>query len=81
VGPVLLEYRQELPPAVSALADELARISKWLRKESEFALHGDVDLVPTAEYGAKDARRAIADARTAVGAAEACLKTEGGMFR
>jgi len=25
----------------------LVRISRWLRKEREFALRGDVDLIPT----------------------------------
>lgn len=77
VGPVILEYRQELPPEVAALAEELARVSKWLRKEREFALYGEVDLVPTAEYGAEDARRAMKDATTVVRAAGLCIEPQG----
>ncbi len=73
VGRVLLEYRRELPPEVGALAERLARISKWLRKEREFALYGEIDLVPTVEYGEEEARRAMTDARIAVEAAEACV--------
>ena len=74
VGRVLLEYRRELPAEVGALAEELARISKWLRKEREFAFYGDVDFVPTAEYGKKEAQRAMTDARVAVEAAEAGVR-------
>lgn len=47
VGGLLLEYRDRLPPAAEKKADRLARISKWLRKEREFAFYGDVDFIPT----------------------------------
>lgn len=71
VGPVVVSYQSELPPEVAPLAPELARVSKWLGKEREFAFYGDADLVPTAEYTEDEARRAMEDARLVVKAAEA----------
>ncbi len=69
VGGLLVEYRDKLPPQVSGRAEALAEISKWLRKEREFALYGDVDFIPTAEYTRADAQRALDGAREAVEAA------------
>lgn len=47
VSYLLLEHQERLPPEVSRTLPELVRISRWLRKEREFALRGDVDLIPT----------------------------------
>ncbi len=47
VSCLLLEHQERLPPKVSRALPELVRISRWLRKEREFALRGDVDLIPT----------------------------------
>lgn len=58
VGPVVLEYRDRFPEEVRADLEELARISKWLRKEREFSFYGDVDFIPTLEYTEEHARRA-----------------------
>ncbi len=69
VGPVLLEQAALFPADLQALLPELARISKRLRKEREFSFYGDIDFVPTREYGSGDAQRAIDDARTVVEAA------------
>jgi len=74
VGPLILEYRHELPPEVARVTDDLARISKELRKEREFALYGAPDFIPTAEYGEEHARRALDGARTVVRAAESCIE-------
>jgi len=70
VGYLVVEYSDRLPPEVAGKATELARISKWLRKEREFALYGDVDFIPSLEYSLGDATRALTDARTVVEAAE-----------
>jgi HEPN domain-containing protein len=53
-------------PDVQAELSDLARISKWLRKEREFPFYGDVDFIPTLEYTEEDARRARADAQRVV---------------
>ena len=62
VGPILSEQAQRFPEATRALLPELVRISHWLRKEREFSFYGDVDFIPTEQYSAEDADRAIADA-------------------
>jgi hypothetical protein len=66
VGGLLLEFQDRLPLEVAREAAALAGISKWLRKEREFAFYGDIDFIPTEEYTAQDAARAIRDARFVV---------------
>jgi HEPN domain-containing protein len=44
VGPILLEQSDLFPGTARHLLPELARISKWLRKEREFSFCGDIDL-------------------------------------
>lgn len=62
VGYLVVEYSDRLPKKVKANATRLESISKWLRKEREFAFYGDVDFIPTEEYTGQDAARAIEDA-------------------
>ena len=63
VGHLIVEYAGRLPKEVAANADQIASISKWLRKEREFSFYGDVDLIPTEEYTREDGIRARDDAR------------------
>jgi len=74
VGYLLLEYRERLPKEVQEKADTLAAISKWLRKEREFAFYGDVDFIPTLEYSREDGERAVRDARFVVEAARLVIR-------
>jgi HEPN domain-containing protein len=67
VGPLLLQYRDRLPPSVGAGAERLAEISHRLRKEREFAFYGDEDFIPTDEYTREQAAEAVEDARWVVG--------------
>ena len=69
VGPLILEYRDRLPSQVWHDADRIAEASRWLRKEREFSFYGEVDLIPTEQYGIEDAERALADDRFVVGRA------------
>lgn len=62
VGPILLEQARLFPDVIKLLLPELARISKWLRKEREFSFYGDIDFIPTEQYSEQDASRAVADA-------------------
>jgi len=62
VGPILLEQAGAFAPDIRAKLPRLAEISRWLRKEREFAFYGDIDFIPTEQYSAVDAERAIADA-------------------
>ena len=77
VGDLILEYRGMFPGEVAAQADLLREISRWLRKEREFAFYGEVDFVPTLEYRAEDAERAMTNAQTAVDAARLSIPLPG----
>lgn len=70
VGGLLLEYRDRLPEEVEKAAEILAGISKWLRKEREFAFYGDIDFIPHLEYAPEDGERARHDAQFVVHMAE-----------
>lgn len=70
VGGLLVEFKDRLPPEVAGQAEKMAAISKWLRKEREFAFYGDVDFIPTEEYTRRDAERALRDARLVLEMAE-----------
>lgn len=62
VGGLLVEYRDKFPPAVAAELDDVALVSRRLRKERELAFYGDVDFIPTEAYTADDSMRAIREA-------------------
>jgi HEPN domain-containing protein len=62
VSSILADQAQLFPEQIRVALPELSRISKWLRKERELSFYGDVDFIPTQEYGLEDARRAQRDA-------------------
>lgn len=66
VSAVLLAERDRLPEAVRDGLDELARISKDLRRDRELAFYGAEDLTPTGFYSRQDAERARLAARHTV---------------
>jgi HEPN domain-containing protein len=66
VGALLLEHRDRLPKEVHEDLPQLAKASKWLRKEREFSFYGADDFVPTDEYGEDEARAALLAADLAV---------------
>ncbi|MPZ17931.1 MAG: HEPN domain-containing protein [Luteitalea sp.] len=74
VGELLKQHRDRLPADVTADVDQLASISAWLRKEREFAFYGDIDFIPTEQYGETEAQRAVDDARIAVQRAELVIE-------
>ena len=74
VGGLICEYRDKFPTAVAARAESLAAVSKWLRKEREFAFYGDVDFIPTLEYTRRDADRAKADLELVLRAARQVIQ-------
>ena len=63
VGGLIVAHKRLLPAMVGRGAARMAEISKRLRKERELAFYGDLDFIPTEEYTAADASRAIRDAR------------------
>ncbi|MGB9859637.1 MAG: HEPN domain-containing protein [Moorellaceae bacterium] len=66
VGYLLVDFKERFPEEVQVEIEKMAKISKWLRKEREFAFYGDVDFIPTEEYTEDEAQRAIEDAQLVV---------------
>ena len=73
VGPILLEQSSTFEADMQQRLPRLAEISRWLRKEREFAFYGDIDFIPTEQYTVADAERAIADANEVLEAARAVI--------
>ncbi len=69
VGALLREHATRVPSISTAELDRLAATSAWLRKEREFSFCGDIDFIPTEQYDATVAMRAIEGARECVAAA------------
>ena len=66
VGGIILEHIERFPQDTHDALRECAKISKALRKERELAFYGDIDFIPTEEYGADDAAKVIDQARFVV---------------
>jgi HEPN domain-containing protein len=62
VSALLVDHAARLHPITADEIDELARISRWLRKEREFSFYGDIDFIPTEEYSQETAQAAVRDA-------------------
>lgn len=60
VSKILLEQKELLPAAVHEHVEELARISKTLRRDRELAFYGSEDLIPSEFYTLEDAQEAFA---------------------
>lgn len=75
VGPILKEQERLFPEWIKGHLGQLADISRWLRKEREFAFYGDVDFIPTEEYAREDAERATQDALFVLDKAQRLLGT------
>ncbi len=73
VGRLLKEHADRFEEGVRKGFKRAADISKRLRKEREIAFYGDVDFIPTEEYNADDARRALEDAKWIVDLAKRVL--------
>lgn len=78
VGAALIEYRSRFSQSVQKDIPPLADVSAWLRKEREFSFYGDIDFIPTEEYDASDAKRAMDDARFVVSVAEKVITGASG---
>ena len=66
VSPVLLGERSRLPQALLPYVDELADISRQLRRDRELAFDGAEDLTPSDFYSEPDAERARSSAARVV---------------
>jgi HEPN domain-containing protein len=70
VGGILLDNAGRFPPDVRERLNDVAAISKALRKEREFAFYGDEDFIPTEQYDRAAAEKAIGDATSVLAVAE-----------
>ena len=75
VGGALLASRERFPEGLDL--DQLARISRELRKDRELAFYGAEDLIPTEAYGREEAETALAWAEIVVTAATAIIRGQG----
>jgi HEPN domain-containing protein len=66
VSEVLLAERRRFPDSVQKQLDELASISRELRRDRELAFYGAEDLTPSGFYSRSDAERAREGARRTV---------------
>lgn len=73
VGYLLVEYQSMFTESIRQNIDKLRNVSRWLRKEREFAFYGEVDFIPSLEYRKEDAERAIRDANFVVMTAKECI--------
>lgn len=58
VGDLLVEHKDRLPKALQAQVRQLAKISKFLRRDRELAFYGTEDLTPSDFYREEDAQEA-----------------------
>jgi len=79
VGPVLIENAHLFPEDVRPELPGIAESSASLRRDRELSFYGDVDFVPTREYGDEEAQAAIAAADRAVRFASMVI--EGARYR
>lgn len=75
VGPVLRREKSRFPEWFQELVEELASISRSLRKERELAMYGDEEAgIPAEElYTRRDAEQALSQARRVVESVEKLL--------
>lgn len=66
VGNLLFEFKSRFSIKTQKSLENLARISKYLRKERELSFYGEIDYLPTEEYTEEDAKKAIKDANFVV---------------
>jgi len=79
VGPVLLELKERFPEWFSERVNELAAISRWLRREREPSMYGDEELgiPPTRLYTKPYAAKALEAVRTVHGCVKRLLEEYG----
>jgi len=66
VAPILTAERDRLPATLGPSVDELAEVSRQLRRDRELAFYGAEDLTPGEFYAQADADRALASAHRVV---------------
>jgi len=76
VGGTVRDYSARFPTVTVAELDRLSSVSAWLRKEREFSFYGDIDFIPTEQYGRAAASRALDDATFVLNVVTRVVKSE-----
>ncbi len=63
VSPILVEQKEMHSAPVLEALPRICTLSKHLRKERELAFYGEEDYIPSENYSAEEAHKAIADCR------------------
>lgn len=63
VSDVLKQSADLLPPSIRPHVDQIAKVSRNLRRDRELSFYGTEDLTPSEFYKEEDAKNAIEDAR------------------
>ena len=74
VGSLLVKNADRFEASVRERIPSLAEASEWLRAERELSFYGDVDFIPTEQYGPREGRRAAAAAKLSVQTARWVIK-------
>ena len=77
VGGLLLEHEGKFSRGAREQLPRAAAISKRLRRERELAFYGDIDFIPTEEYGTADSERAYDEAAWVVALAGLVIEQLG----
>jgi HEPN domain-containing protein len=76
VSEILKAEQHRLPESLSDKVDDLASISRNLRRDRELAFYGAEDLTPSGFYTRADAEQARDDARKTVAAVRPAVSSE-----
>lgn len=63
VSDVLKQSTDLLPPSIRPHVDQIAKVSRNLRRDRELSFYGTEDLTPSEFYKEEDAKNALEDAR------------------
>jgi HEPN domain-containing protein len=74
VGSLIIEHKDRFKGIFLRDLKKIAKISKELRKERELAFYGDIDFIPTEEYGKNDATKAMTNASWVVDIAKKIIR-------
>ncbi len=61
VSKTLIEAKELFSPDFQNHLDRIQSISRYLRKERELSFYGEIDFIPSENYGEEEAKRAVLD--------------------
>lgn len=74
VSDLLIEAKDKITPAIKPHVHQLAKVSRYLRRDRELAFYGSEDLTPSDFYREEDAKEALEQARWVLSVCQPLLK-------